>query len=187
MDYKIDEYGKNVGCNLRLKDPLYDFPELNFARRVQKEIGMTNNEVVEVFKETLNDFNINAKELEQISHATENKIFAILVKIDHTLFKASALESIISRKATQTFGDYHMCRMGKWYDGEGTNRFGHAKSFKDIIAPHKIVHASVIDSMTYLDDEKTLLSNQDKIYENFVKMEEASNELFHLLDVMQDE
>ena len=173
--------------DVSIKSLQQDTGEIQDSSKKMMTLANESSEVVEVFKETLNDFNINAKELEQISHATENKIFAILVKIDHTLFKASALESIISRKATQTFGDHHMCRMGKWYDGEGTNRFGHAKSFKDIIAPHKIVHASVIDSMTYLDDEKTLLSNQDKIYENFVKMEEASNELFHLLDVMQDE
>ncbi len=173
--------------DVSIKSLQQDTGEIQDSSKKMMSLAEESTETVQAFKETLNEFNINAKELEQISHATENKIFAILVKIDHTLFKSSALESILLRKETQTFGDHHMCRMGKWYDSEGTKRFGNTKSFKNIVEPHKVVHASVIDSMSYLKDEKTLLDNQDKVYTNFVKMEEASNTLFNLLDQMQDE
>jgi len=142
--------------------------------------------VVEEFKETLAEFSENAEVVKQISSSTENKIFSILIKIDHTLYKASALHAILTRKeSTPPFGDHHMCRMGKWYDNDGLDRFGHTKAFKDMLTPHKIVHANVINSMQYIRDKDEVLNHQEEIYNNFLHMEEASNELFHLLDEMQ--
>ncbi len=142
--------------------------------------------VVEEFRETLGEFNEIAKDVEQISTTTENRIFSILIKIDHTLFKAAALQSILNREeSSPPFGDHHMCRMGKWYDDAGEKRFGHTQAFKNMLAPHRIVHANVINSMQYIRDKDEVLTHQDEIYNNFAKMEEASNELFHLLDEMQ--
>jgi len=64
--------------------------------------------------------------------------------------------------------------------------FGKKQAFKDIVAPHKIVHDCVLDSMKYIKDGDKVLNNQDNIYNNFVKMEDASNTLFELLDKMQE-
>ena len=174
--------------DVSIKGLQQDTGEIQSSSNNMMNLANESSELVEEFKTTLEEFSKNAIEVQNISNATENKIFAILVKIDHTLFKASALQSILKREESNPpFGNHHMCRMGKWYDGAGMKRFGHTKAFKDIEAPHKIVHANVISSMQYIRDKDEVIEHQDEIYNNFVKMEEASNVLFHLLDEMQEQ
>lgn len=176
--------------DVSIKSLQQDTGEIQSNSNNMMDLATESSEVVEEFKVILNDFNKNATEVQNISSSTENKIFAILVKIDHTLFKASALQSILKRQeASPPFGDHHMCRMGKWYDTIGLERFGHTQAFKDIEAPHKVVHENVINSMQYIRDKDAneALEHQDEIYNNFVRMEEASNILFNLLDDMQEQ
>ena len=174
--------------DVSIKSLQQDTSDIQSNSKTMLELADESAEVVEEFKSTLDEFNSNAIDVQNISNFTQNKIFAILVKIDHTLFKASALQSILERKeANPPFGNHHMCRMGKWYDKDGMERFGHTQAFKDIEAPHKVVHENVINSMKYIRDKDEVLEHQDEIYNNFVKMEEASNILFNLLDEMQEQ
>ena len=85
------------------------------------KIANESSEVVEEFRHTLSEFNYNAKEVQRISGTTENKIFAILIKIDHTLLKATALESILKREeiVPPPFSDHNSCRMDKLYHNDG--------------------------------------------------------------------
>lgn len=174
--------------DVSIKSLQQDTGEIQSNSQNMMSLASESSNIVEDFRITLDEFNQNAKEVQGISNATESKIFAILVKIDHTLFKASALHSILNREVAEPpFGDHHMCRMGKWYDDAGMQRFGHTQAFKDIVVPHKIVHESVLKSMKYLQEQDTVLEHQNEIVENFIKMEEASNILFNLLDEMQEQ
>ena len=172
--------------DINIKSLQQDTGDIQASSQSMMKLASESSDIVQDFKVTLDEFNSNANIVKNISSSTESKIFAILVKIDHTLFKAAALQSILSRtEPTPPFGDHHACRMGKWYDDLGMKRFGHTQAFKDIVSPHKVVHANVINSMKFIRDKDEVLANQDEIYNNFTQMEDASNTLFHLLDEMQ--
>ena len=161
--------------------------EIQSNSKIMMTLASESTGITEEFRGTLTEFNGTAEGVLRTSTTTENKIFAILVKIDHILFKVSALESIIKREQTQTFGDHMGCRVGKWYVSSGKERFGHTQAFKDLLVPHTIVHTNVINSMKYIQDKDEVLSHQDEIFNNFTEMEKASDVLFHLLDEMQEQ
>lgn len=119
----------------------------------------------------------------------ENNIFIVLAKIDHILYKARAYNSLISLQPILKAIDSHHCNLGQWYDGEGKARFSCTKSYSKIAAPHKIVHDKANTNLKFIENnaENTTLANADLIVENFDKMEEASSELFILMDTMLGE
>ncbi len=165
-----------------------DTGEIQSSAEKMTSIANESGEIVSEFEETFSKFNENSKAVQAISISMEDRIFAILLKIDHILFKTAALESINARQeATPPFGDHHTCRMGKWYDTIGKERFGTTSAYKSMEEPHSRVHSSVLDSMTYIREGDTVLQNKEKIYQNFINMEKASDELFDLIDKMLDE
>ena len=41
--------------------------------------------------------------------------------------------------------DHHQCRLGKWYDGVGRDRFGAIAGFQDLAVPHQRIHQLAVD------------------------------------------
>ena len=152
------------------------------------DLARTSAEIVNNFESTLHEFNRNAITVQQMSSKTEDNIFTALVKIDHTLFKASALAAIGNRVEPEPpFGDHHSCRMGKWYDTMGQEQFGMTQAFKELVNPHSAVHKAVLSSMQYIRDGDKVNENQEEILANFKAMEEASSQLFEGLDKMVEQ
>jgi len=56
MDWRSGEYGHNEACNIRLSDPLYSFPELQIARKIQHACELTSVEVYEALDQCFLDF-----------------------------------------------------------------------------------------------------------------------------------
>jgi methyl-accepting chemotaxis protein len=115
-----------------------------------------------------------------------NKIFLItIVKIDHIIHKSSAYSSLLNRDSSNYADNHHSCDFGKWYLDEGKKTFGQNKAFMQIEKPHRLVHESAIENMKYLQNG-TIFNhgNPEKIVENFRVMEDASQELFDLLEEM---
>jgi len=133
----------------------------------------------------LEQFATNSISVLQSSEYMKNKNFIVLAKIDHILFKAEALSNI-EKNQQQHFDDHHSCRFGKWYDKEGIEKFSHSKSFNKLIEPHKIVHDSVLETFKLIQGKEIHL-HTDTIKTNFIKMENASDELFELMDMMLEE
>jgi hypothetical protein len=78
--------------------------------------------------------------------------------------------------------------MGKWYAGIGEERFGHTKAFKDMEAPHALVHDSVFKNLEFVKNGTTLKFDNPKIIlKNFENMEEASEKLYTKLNNMIEE
>lgn len=138
---------------------------------------------------TLND------SMEKFSHVSnavlksssymKNKNFIILAKMDHILFKSEAM-SHFERETYKEFTDHHGCRFGKWYESEGSEVFKQAKSFKEIDAPHAIVHSSVIKVFDLMQKEN-VYNNKEFVKNNFIQMEQASEKLFEILDKVLEE
>ena len=78
------------------------------------------------------------------------------------------------------------CNLGKWYNNEGKNRFEQTSSYSKMGLPHTIVHDNANKNLEYLtaDAQNNTLNNADVIISNFEKMEDASEELFNVLDSM---
>ncbi|WP_297440258.1 methyl-accepting chemotaxis protein [Sulfurimonas sp.] len=151
-------------------------------------IAQESNEVISKFEDTFTELNSLADNSYQTAIRIQNRLFTTLVKVDHILFKSNAYSTVLSGNKEKVFPDHHNCRMGKWYDGLGAERFGHTKSFKDMATPHATVHDSVFKNLEYVKEDSVLkYDHPQKVTENFVRMEKASEQLFSDLDKMLDE
>ena len=142
------------------------------------------------FEETLTELSHNSSNIVQSSYSMENSVFVVLAKIDHILYKSRAYNSIITAKPVLSVVDHHGCRLGKWYDGEGKERFDHTASYAKFSTPHATVHKNANGNMKFLEaknPEHNVLDHKDEIMRNFKEMEVASSELFVLMDNMLSE
>ena len=152
------------------------------------QIAQDSNSVIHEFENTFTALNSLAKESSIAAVKVQNRLFTTLVKVDHIIFKSKAYSTILESDKNALISDHKSCRMGKWYLGVGEKRFGHTKSFKELDAPHALVHNSVFKNFEYVKDDSTLKYDHPKhIVENFKVMEDASQELYTKLNNMLDE
>ncbi len=159
---------------------------------VEKSAMMTDlaNEVsssVENFKETLYGLNSDAKEMSILVDEMGNQAFVSLAKIDHIIFKSNAYNAMISADGSVQFSDHKNCRLGQWYTSTAKERFRGTDSYAKIDIPHSKVHQSVEANTQYIRESDQRLQYEKEIIENYQKMEQASDELFLLLDKLAAE
>ena len=153
------------------------------------EIAEESNSVIHDFQRTFEELNSNANKSSEISVKINNQLFTTLVKVDHIIFKSGAYSSVLGHNGVnRTFVDHKNCRMGKWYDNAGREKFGHTKAFGELDAVHAKVHESVLKNHEFVKIGTVLNSNNPKIiYDNFSEMEHSSDILFHKLDEMVEQ
>ncbi|ADN10121.1 methyl-accepting chemotaxis protein [Sulfurimonas autotrophica] len=139
---------------------------------------------VKNFNTTMSGLNTEATEMAGVVHDMENKVFIVLAKIDHIIYKANAYDAIITADKSKSFGSYTACRLGKWYASDGKERFGRTDAYKSALAPHKAVHESVHKCIVFYENEDLRIKNEDTIVQNLKVMEANSDKLFLLLNQM---
>ena len=144
----------------------------------------TASQSVESFNTTMSNLNRDAITTAENIYNMQDDIFVVLAKIDHIIFKAIAYDVVVSADKNSEFTTHLNCRLGQWYAGLGKKHFGRTNAYRELINPHKIVHDSVLKNIAYFKDEDKRLENEDSIVDNFEQMEEASLQLFALLDSM---
>ena len=149
------------------------------------KIANESTESVGTLYSSLDQFNTTSESVLASSRYMKNKNFVVLAKIDHILFKADALAHV-DKDQHKEFGDHNDCRLGKWYNSEGLSQFSHSKSFKALKVPHAIVHDKVLDTFK-LTENADVLHYAEDIKQNFKDIEDASDELFVLMDTMLEE
>jgi hypothetical protein len=113
-------------------------------------------------------------------------IFSELAKFDHVIYKEKLYSFFLKEREDFSAGDHYSCRLGKWYyHGAGRENFSDTESFKHLELPHSIVHkeASVVVEALDRSDSPSL----DEILIHFLNIEEASKDVFNLLDSIVDE
>ena len=164
--------------------------EANSISQVSKEIqeiAVESNDGIQGLKNTLENVNTSANTNNELSSAIENSNFVTLVKIDHIIYKTTAYSSVMNEQSNEIIvTDHTQCRLGKWYAGPGQEMFGKTKVYSKIGVPHKAVHKAVLGSMKDVES-KSVMSNRDIVLKNFTEMEDASSELFNVLDAMLEE
>jgi methyl-accepting chemotaxis protein len=152
------------------------------------KISESATHTIDEFAETLRGFQHNAQESANYSSFIRDSLFMVLVKIDHILYKSNAYTSVISQNAVAEFVDHNNCRLGKWYLGEGKERYGKTKNYPLIDAPHSEVHSNVIKNVEFVKNSTVYRrENESTIINNFKNMEDASEKLFNILDQIIDE
>ncbi len=152
------------------------------------DIAQASNTAINSFETAFTELNSLAKGSNSVAIRIQNRLYTTLVKVDHILFKSNAYSSILSQNKKAEFPDHFNCRLGKWYQSTGAERFGKTPSFKAMDSSHAVVHNSVFKNMVFVNDGTVLKYDHPKqIVQNFTVMEEASSKLFHELDAMLDE
>ncbi|MCD6433054.1 MAG: CZB domain-containing protein [Sulfurimonas sp.] len=145
--------------------------------------GSTTN--LENFKETLHKLIVNSETIGKDNQHTTYELFATLAKLDHILFKVHAYDGVFNSKDAD-LDTHKSCRFGKWFSSEGKKLFSHTPSYAQIEKPHSAVHDHAISAMACV---KTGVCLQDinVVIDHFKKAEEASSELFVVIDNMMSE
>ena len=153
-----------------------------------QEIAQNSVETVEEFHIVLNEFKDSSVQSAKNTNFIKDKLFMILIKIDHVLYKSNAYSSVLAEKKTQEFGDHKACRLGKWYLSKGREEFGHTQAYKDANNPHAKVHSFAVKNITFIEKGTAMNpDNRNEIVTNFVDMEKASSELFIHLNSMVEQ
>lgn len=151
------------------------------------DIANSSGETVQGFKSTLKVFSDDASKTAKISKKMNNATFSTVVKLDHIVYKSGTYSAVVNQQNPDNIKvDHKNCRFGKWYSTEGKELFGKTSSFSKIDKYHKLVHDYAHKNIAIALDG--LSSNvKNVLIQNFEKMEEASKELFALLDDMVSE
>ena len=143
---------------------------------------------VDNFNLTMNGLNEEATKMAKEITEMQNRVFVVLVKIDHIIFKSKAYDTIVEADTQTTFSTHTECRLGQWYEKDAKERFGHTKAYSAILPPHKLVHDDVHHCLTFFTQgSDRRLENEEKIINYLQEMEAASTKLFLLLDDMLEE
>jgi methyl-accepting chemotaxis protein len=151
------------------------------------EIATTSGETVSEFKESLIQFNEDANSTAQISKKVKYQSYNTLVKVDHIIYKANAYSAVLKEEKEPTvMVDSQNCRLGKWYYGDAKEEFGKTPSYSKLSSYHEQVHTSAINNIE-IASKGLKRESKEQLLNNFRVMEEASKELFKILDKMVDE
>lgn len=175
--------------SVSIKSLQQEMNDIQSSSAAMKTTVEGSSEKIHNFEETLVELSDNSGKIVNYSFSMENSIFVVLAKIDHILYKSRAYNSIMSLKTISPASNPHECRLGKWYDGEGKSRFSATPSYEKIAVPHAIVHNNANANLSYIQNDAELqtMKHADAIIENFDKMEDASHQLFILMDSMLQE
>ena len=117
---------------------------------------------------------------EGLEHITD-RIFMSLAKLDHVIWKVNTYLSVAKRDPAFKFVDHKNCRLGKWYsEGLGKKYFSHTPSYSKLDKPHSIVHNGTHHVFETISKSGKI--DYDKLIKSFEEMENASGDVFKLLD-----
>jgi hypothetical protein len=108
--------------------------------------------------------------------------FVEITKLDHIVWKFEIYRMMmnLSYKQPSELSLHTHCRLGKWYfEGGGANNFSQLLGYRDLAAPHKILHQQGVKAFQafYVNDKALTLSA-------LVKMEESSMNVINNLEKM---
>ncbi len=169
-----------------------------------KEISGVVQSIQDSVKQTNEKFELITKAINQISQTTLNysneingamnitstafdglnsitdRIFMSLAKLDHVIWKVNTYLSVANKKPSFGFVDHKNCRLGKWYnEGLGKKFFSKTPSYGKLDVPHSKVHNATHHVFDSIKDNGV---DYDFAVKSLVEMEQASKDVFKLLD-----
>ncbi|MEJ2423693.1 MAG: methyl-accepting chemotaxis protein [Candidatus Thiodiazotropha sp.] len=93
-----------------------------------------------------------SKTMEKTIASTSLRTFIELAKLDHLIFKFSIYKTYIGQSdlTPDTLATHTNCRLGQWYyQGEGHSCFSRLPGYRELEAPHKLVHDNGAQALKY--------------------------------------
>lgn len=146
-------------------------------------ISHQSNETIVKFIDSFKGIKEKSGLMQNDSNNIEFEILVTLVMIDHILFKMNGYSGIIS-KNFKVMSDHLNCRLGKWYQGVGKEKFGTTSSYSQIELPHSKVHEFINKTLQNGNADSFTQNFIDSATQNFAKAEENSHQLFEILENM---
>ena len=154
-----------------------------------RDMASNSRTVIVEMEGRFGHFARSAQETEGRAARARDKSFASLVKVDHVIYKQRAYMALNTsgeddfKQAISV--DHHDCRLGKWYETIGRERFGDMPSYALLERPHALVHSNVHNMLTYLDKGwEHNFEIQQTIFNAMQTTEDASREVMLLIDKM---
>jgi methyl-accepting chemotaxis protein len=98
----------------------------------------------------------------------------LLAQADHLLWKKRLLDMAVGRSSMKSsdLTDHTLCRLGKWYYGQGSDGLRDLPAFQAIEEPHKRVHAHGIQAAKYFEQRMI-----DEGMREYAKLDAASRDV----------
>ncbi len=158
-------------------------------RQIADESGAEVNQ----FREQFRRLSEAAEEtLQRVDHALAVN-FALLVKIDHMVYKQNGYMAIHtgteSDEGKAVDVDHTQCRFGKWYyQSEEAGRYKDRPAYREIEQPHAQVHEHTRRAIELLaQDWQFDRDMKAAIVDHFTEAEQASDQIMHLMSRMVNE
>jgi hypothetical protein len=147
------------------------------------DIAKTSNNTIHEFENTLEEFVEDTNKTANIANHIKESSFMSLQKINHIMYKTRAYKAVLNETITpEVLTDENNCNFGKWYTSDGKDLYSQLNSYECILKPHHVVHQKAIESMKLANEGIADEVVRDTIMKNFESMEEASHQLFDLLN-----
>jgi len=164
--------------------------EADGIHEISKEIesiAVESNEGIQELKTSLQSVNESAHSNARISSFIKSSNRVTTIKIDHIVYKNAAYSTVLNEKLSDLVqGNYDSCNFSKWFQNQGKEDYAHTSAFNKLDKPHREIHQQMEKNLVYVN-EHSVMKHKDQVIENFSKMEQASEELFRLLDKMVEE
>lgn len=144
-----------------------------------KSIDEISNDTT-IYSSSISDVMKNSKDAFDDLGGITDRIFMSLAKLDHVIWKVNTYLSVANQEPAFAFVDHKNCRLGKWYnEGLGKRYFSGTPSYSKLDRPHSIVHNGTHHVFDEIVKDKL---DYDALLASFKEMEEASDDVFSLLD-----
>lgn len=161
-----------------------DMSDIEKSATEMNRVVESSTHQIHAFEKTLVQLNETSSNIVSSSYMMENSVFIVLAKIDHIIYKSRAYNSLMRCEPRLEVLSTQQCSIGQWYNDEGRRRFGKTASYAQMSRPHEIVHERANKNLQYIKDTsgRLCIANATEILTNFREMEDASTELFALMD-----
>lgn len=138
---------------------------------------------IQAFENSFVALKEKVKNIADDTHDATHQIYLNSAKLDHVNYKQAGYKAVILEQNYKTQIDHTECRFGQWYLSKGREFFEDLGDYQSIQSPHERVHQSINEILELNQMERNDARNE-QIVERFKQAEDASNELFHLIDKM---
>lgn len=141
--------------------------------------------LIDEFKGTLEQFSSDAKGTANLAIALENQNHIALAKLDHIIFKSNIYSSIFHGIEKENLSSFENTNFAQWLNQTERERRNDAELIKAIRTKAKELFGYAQSNFKFITPSITVVENKEEVIQNFVLMEQASEELFVELDKMR--
>ena len=150
-----------------------------------ESVANDSNEHINNFKLKFSELISNSNTIQDDAKFISMEIFGTLAKIDHILFKVLGYKGVFTDDHSE-LSSHTACRLGKWYETTGKENFGQTSAYKELEAPHKMIHDEINKALKCIS-EGECLNDINYVKNLFTNAEEASKNVFEAINKMLKE